>query len=94
MCKHLVVSVTDHDRAGMITGFDLKLDTWLGKEDVVEKPRAIKKKKKKAKRSGSALRESVDSLNSTNRSSMNRSDSKGKETRSNSTRGNERIVNG
>lgn len=46
ICKHLVVSVTDIDRAGMITGFDLKLDSWLGKEDIVEKPKVIKKKKK------------------------------------------------
>jgi hypothetical protein len=30
----------------MITGFDLKLDTWLGKEDIVERPKAVKKKKK------------------------------------------------
>lgn len=94
----MVVSVTDHDRAGMITGFDLKLDTWLGKEDIVEKPKAVKKKKKKSKRSDSAMkiRESSESLGSTNRSNFRQtsSDNKGKETRSNSTRGNERVVNG
>lgn len=63
--------ISDLDRAGMITGFDLELDFCLGIEDIVEKPKVVKKKKKKPKRSDSATRlSSESSLNSTNRSNF------------------------
>ena len=75
LCRHLQVTINDLDRAGMLFGFDIPNDFYLGIEEIPYiKARPAKKKKGKNSRArrpdssasrASSLRLSTDSLNST-----------------------------
>lgn len=72
LCRHLQVTINDLDRAGMLFGFDIPVDFYLGLEEIPKpKVKPIKKKKGKNTRgkrpdsSTSSVRLSTDSLNST-----------------------------
>ncbi len=49
ICKHLSISISDQDLLGPLTGLSIKLDYGLNFNELVEKMKVIKVKKKKGK---------------------------------------------